>query len=245
LEKYSIDDSADLSDSQKETIRNNLKQIFKNVSEAGLKSPFKQTTRILLATKTRSPEEINFAISQGIDLIGENRVQELLAKYDNIDKDHAEIHFIGALQTNKVKYIIDKVSMIHSLDRISLAEEIDRQAKKIGKVMDVLVEVNIGSEESKSGLQAEELLPFLEKLSVFEHLHVCGLMIIPPKLTSISTQKQYFQKIMNLYIDISAKKIDNVNMTVLSMGMSSDYPVAVECGSTLVRIGTAAFGKRI
>ena len=161
-----------------------------------------------------------------------------------INKENAEIHFIGALQTNKVKHIIDKVTMIHSLDRLSLAEEINKQAKKIGKTMNVLCEVNVGGEESKSGLTFEEVLPFLTKISTFSNIKVCGLMSIPPIMTSISTQKQYFQKIMDLYIDISAKKIDNIDMSVLSIGMSSDFDLAIECGSNLVRIGTAAFGNR-
>ncbi len=243
-EKFSIDPSPSLSNEKKDRIRDSIATIQKNIAASAKKSPYGQTPKLLLATKTRSPEEINFAISLGVDLIGENRVQELLEKYDRIDKK-ASIHFIGVLQTNKVKYIIDKVDMIHSLDRIELAKEINRQAEKIGKVMNVLCEVNIGNEKSKSGLLPNEVIPFLESISKFSHLHVCGLMAIPPKMTSFSTQKQYFQKIMDLYIDISAKKIDNISMAVLSIGMSTDYAIAIESGSTLVRIGTAAFGERI
>jgi len=245
LEKFSTEEASTLSDSRKKELKVLLSKIKDNVKNATERSSFGQTPRILLATKTRTPEEINFAISQGFDLIGENRVQELLAKYDYINKENAEIHFIGALQTNKVKHIIDKVTMIHSLDRLSLAEEINKQAKKIGKTMNVLCEVNVGGEESKSGLTFEEVLPFLTKISTFSNIKVCGLMSIPPIMTSISTQKQYFQKIMDLYIDISAKKIDNISMNVLSIGMSSDYELAIESGSSLVRIGTAAFGERI
>lgn len=245
LEKFSTDTTNVLSDQRKDEIRSSLAVIKNNIEKAASKSPYGQTPRLLLATKTRTPEEINFAISQGVDLIGENRVQELLAKYDYIDRNNAEIHFIGALQTNKVKYIVDKVSMIHSLDRLPLAEEINKQAKKAGKIMNVLCEVNVGDEESKSGLSIPEVLPFLTKISSFSNLKVCGLMSIPPIMTSLSTQKQYFQKIMDLYIDISAKKIDNISMTALSFGMSSDYELAIECGSNLVRIGTAAFGARI
>ncbi len=245
LEKFLTDDGGNLSEQRKTEIRASLSKIRENVQKAAKRSAYGQTPRILLATKTRTPEEINFAIANGFNLIGENRVQELLAKYDFIEKKNAEIHFIGALQTNKVKYIIDKVSMIHSLDRLSLAEEINKQAKKIGKTMNVLCEVNVGDEESKSGLAFDEVLPFLTKISSFSNLKICGLMSIPPILTSFSTQKQYFQKIMDLYIDISAKKIDNVSMNVLSIGMSSDYELAIESGSTLVRIGTAAFGSRV
>lgn len=234
-----------LTNEKREEIKEKISLIQKNIDIATQKSPYKQTPRLLLATKTRTAEEINFAISLGVNLIGENRVQELLEKYNDIDKEEVEIHFIGALQTNKVKYIIDKVSMIHSLDRLSLAKEIDRQAEKHGICMNVLCEVNLGGEESKSGLNPDDVEPFLREMANFKHIKVCGLMAIPPVFSDISTQKQYFQKIMNLYIDISAKKIDNISMTVLSIGMSSDYELAIENGSTLVRIGTAAFGKRI
>lgn len=243
MEKFSTNENG-LSESQKENIRQRLEGIREKIRIATKMSPYGQEPRLLLATKTRTPEEINFATSLGVDLIGENRVQELCDKYDKIDKRGVEIHFIGALQTNKVKYIIDKVDMIHSLDRISLAKEIDRQAAKRGKVMKVLCEINIGNEESKSGISVDEIYPFLEEVSKFDHIKVCGLMAIPPIMTDESTQKQYFRKIMDLYIDISGKKMDNINMTVLSIGMSSDYDLAIEHGSTLVRIGTAAFGER-
>jgi len=198
----------------------------------------------LIATKTRTPDEINYAVSLGVDLIGENRVQELCEKYDQIKDSGAEIHFIGALQTNKVKYIIDKVSMIHSVDRLSLAKEIDRQAEKAGLVMNILCEVNIGLEESKSGVLPEQAEEFIRSISQFKHLKVCGLMSIPPIMRDSSIQKEYFKKIMNLYIDISTKKIDNINMSILSMGMSSDYDIAIEQGANLVRIGSALFGER-
>ncbi len=244
MSEKSLIDQNPLSPERKEEIQSRIERIRSKMEIATKKSKYGQTPRLLLATKTRTPEEINFAISRGIDLIGENRVQELLEKYDKIDRENVEIHFIGALQTNKVKYIIDKVDLIHSLDRLSLAAEINKQAAKIGKVMNVLCEVNIGNEDSKSGLSPDEMLPFLESVSKFEHIRVCGLMAIPPIMTDESTQKQYFQKIMNLYIDISTKKMDNVNMTVLSIGMSSDYDIAIEYGSTLVRVGTAAFGQR-
>ncbi len=244
LEKFSTDENC-LSELRKEEIRRTIEDIKSKMDKAASLSPYKQKPRLLLATKTRSAEEINFATSLGVDLIGENRVQELLDKYDKISKENVEIHFIGALQTNKVKYIIDKVSMIHSLDRISLAKEIDKQAKKIGIVMDVLCEINIGNEETKSGIKADEVFEFLTEMSKFSNIRVCGLMAIPPIMTSVSTQKQYFQKIMDLYIDILAKKIDNISMSILSMGMSSDFELAIEHGANIVRIGTLAFGKRI
>ena len=244
MEKYLTDQQTVLSDERKNEIRECIERIKYKITEAEKKSPYGQKARLLLATKTRTPEEINFAISLGVDLIGENRVQELCDKYEKINKSGVEVHFIGALQTNKVKYIIDKVDMIHSLDRLSLAKEIDRQAAKIGKVMNVLCEINIGEEDSKSGVLLSDAEAFLMEMSKFKNLRVCGLMSLPPILTDISTQKEYFQKIMDLYIDISAKKIDNIDMSVLSIGMSSDFDLAIECGSNLVRIGTAAFGKR-
>ena len=225
-------------------IAKRIREILEKISVSEKKSPYGQKTRLLLATKTRTPEEINFAVSCGVPLIGENRVQELLEKYDDLDRDGLEIHFIGALQTNKVKYIIDKVDMIESLDRISLAEEIEKQAAKRGIVMPVLIEINIGNEESKSGIRPEETEAFIRTLSSFSHLKVRGLMAIPPVLTDESVQIDYFKKIMDLYIDISAKKIDNSDMAVLSIGMSSDFELATACGSTEVRIGTLAFGQR-
>ena len=244
MEKFSTDFPINLSEQQKNEIRCRIKAIQKKIKAAEEKSPYGQKARLLLATKTRTPDEINYAISLGVSLIGENRVQELCEKYDRINRENVEIHFIGALQTNKVKYIIDKVDMIHSLDRISLAKEIDRQAAKIGKVMDVLCEVNLGEEESKSGVLLSEVEDFVMEISKFKNIRLCGFMAIPPIMTDISTQMEYFKKIMDLYIDISTKKMDNSNISVLSIGMSSDYDLAIECGSNLVRIGTAAFGNR-
>ena len=225
-------------------IRARIEEIRKKMKEAALLSPYGQTPRLLLATKTRTPEEINFAVSLGVDAIGENRVQELLEKYPELEIGTASLHFIGALQTNKVKYIVDKVDMIESVDRLSLAAEIEKQCAKIGKVMDILVEVNVGGEASKSGINPEEAPFFIDQIASFSHLRVRGLMTIPPKMSNIEQQKQYFQKIMDLYIDISAKKSDNTIMDFISMGMSDDYPIAIECGSTEVRIGSAAFGPR-
>ena len=222
---------------------------------------------LLAATKTVDPETINFAIENGITTIGENRVQELLEKYDAINKDNVDIHFIGRLQTNKVKYIIDKVSMIHSVDSFKLAAEIDRQAKKHGIVMNVLAEINIGHEDSKGGVDPAQTEEFLRGLSTFENIKVKGLMTIPPIATGsdsddestknhlilppdrpeykkIYKNREYFKKIMKLFLDISAKKIDNIDMHELSMGMSEDYVSAVAEGATVVRIGRALFGAR-
>lgn len=200
--------------------------------------------RLLLATKTVPAELINYAVTCGTYLIGENRVQELLEKYDALDKENMEIHFIGHLQTNKVKYIIDKVSMIHSVDSLSLAKEIEKQAAKRGITMKVLIEVNIGSEQGKSGIPIEETEAFLENLGEFPHVCPCGLMIVPPKAEHPEENLHFFEKIYQKFIDIRDKKEDNKNWAVLSAGMSGDYLVAVSCGSNLVRLGSSVFGAR-
>ncbi len=226
------------------TIRENVDIIKNNVQKALLRSGREDSVTILAASKMNSADRINVAIDSGIEFIGENKVQELLEKYDGIDKDKVTIHFIGHLQSNKVKYIIDKVDMIQSLDSLSLAKEIDRQAKKHGIVMKVLVEVNICAEESKSGVSPESLEEFLIQVSKFDNIKVMGLMSIPPIMTDESTQRKIFQKIMKIYVDISHKNIDNINMDILSMGMSDDYEIAVEEGSTMIRVGSSLFGKR-
>lgn len=200
--------------------------------------------RLLLATKTVPAELINYAVTCGTTLIGENRVQELLEKYPRLDREKMEIHFIGRLQTNKVKYIIDKVSMIHSVDSVSLAKEIEKQAAKHDLTMKVLVEVNIGNEPGKSGIPLEETEDFLERIGEFPHVLPCGLMVIPPKNALPEENLHFFEKIYQKFIDIRIKKEDNKNWAVLSAGMSGDYLQAVKCGSNLVRLGSAVFGAR-
>lgn len=226
------------------TISENIDIIKKNVGKALKKVGRNDDVVILAATKMNSPERINAAVSCGIKVIGENKVQELLSKYDAIDRKEVSVHFIGHLQTNKVKYIIDKVDMIQSLDSLALAREIDRQAKKHGIVMKVLVEINICGEESKGGISPEEVESFLTDVSKFENIKVCGFMAIPPILTDSETQRQIFRKIMKIYVDISQKNIDNISMDILSMGMSDDYEIAVEEGANMIRVGSSVFGKR-
>ena len=222
---------------------NDKNQVAESI--ARIKSELDGRARLLAATKTVPPEMINFAIDQGIDLIGENRVNELLEKYDLLNRDKTEIHFIGALQTNKVKYIIDKVDMIHSVDRASLADEIERQAAKKGIVMPVLAEVNIGNEITKSGVSPTEIYEFCKYLNSLPHLKLRGLMAIPPKCEEKGGNNEYFCKMRKIFVDISYQNVDNSNMDVLSLGMSDDYLDAVEFGSTMVRIGSGIFGKRI
>ncbi len=199
---------------------------------------------LLAATKTIPPEIINYAADCGIRLIGENRVNELLEKYDRIDRDRLEVHFIGHLQTNKVKYIIDKVSLIHSVDSVSLAQTIDKYAWRAGKRVDVLIEINIGDEPTKSGIRFEETDEFIEKISALENIRVRGLMAVPPKCENSQENIFFFKKLSKKFIDIWGKKVDNSNIGILSVGMSDDYMQAVENGSTLVRIGSAIFGPR-
>jgi len=201
---------------------------------------------LLAATKTVPVEVINYAIdNMGLTCIGENRVQELLSKYDALHKEGVEIHFIGRLQTNKVKYVIDKVSLIHSVDSERLAREIDRQAQKHGKIMDVLVEVNVGEEASKGGVLPAELPDFLAVLSCFSHIRVRGLMAIPPQNATKEENLNYFTQTYQFFVDFFEKKVhNNIDTYILSMGMSDSYEDAVRSGSTLVRVGSAIFGKR-
>ncbi|MBE6689036.1 MAG: YggS family pyridoxal phosphate-dependent enzyme [Ruminococcaceae bacterium] len=224
-------------------IEEKKKQIKENIDR--IKNEIGDRDVVLLAaTKMNSPELINYAIECGITHIGENKVQELLDKYDDINKDNVKIHFIGALQTNKVKYIVDKVSMIQSVDRLSLAQEIDKRCKAIGKVMDILVEVNIGNEEAKSGVSPENLEATLKVFSQFENISVKGLMFVPPIFKNFDEQSYYLKKIRDLYIDISRKKLDNIYIHVLSFGMSNDYIAAMDYGSNMIRIGSGIFGAR-
>lgn len=197
------------------------------------------TVSLLAATKMQSGEDINYLISKGVKIIGENRVNELIEKYDSYDKS-AELHFIGTLQKNKVKYIIDKVSLIHSLDSFSLAEEISKRATKIGRVMDVLVEINSGREENKGGILPENLGEFLNSLKVLSGVRVRGLMTMAPRCEKSEDYYKYFSLTKELF-DEFFKGDENA---ILSMGMSESYKEAIECGATLVRVGSKIFGRR-
>lgn len=199
--------------------------------------------RLMAVTKTVSPEKVNAAIDAGCDLLGENRVQEFLEKYDKYQKG-AEIHFIGHLQTNKVKCIVDKVSMIESVDSFHLAEEIEKCCAAIGKTMDILLEVNIANEESKGGFSCDEIKVVAEKIGDFPHLRLRGLMTIGRFDANFEERKHYFEKMRLLFIDIRGEKRDNKDINILSMGMSSDYELAVAEGATEVRIGRRLFGER-
>ncbi len=223
----------------------NYKLINDRIAEAALKSGRKrEDITLLAATKTVEPEIINYAISLGLDHIGENKVQELLSKYDSYDLKNCSLQFIGHLQTNKVRQIVDKVDLIQSVDSVKLANEISKQSLKRSKTTEVLVEVNIGREENKSGVMPEELENLLCQISNFEGIKVKGLMAIPPICDNKQKISQFFNNMHNIFIDISQKKLDNISMTTLSMGMSADYYEAILEGATMVRVGSALFGKR-
>ncbi len=222
----------------------NLEEVLKRLDNALTETGKSRDDIILLAaTKTVDCDTINYAISKGINYIGENKVQELLSKEKEICECHR--HFIGHLQTNKVKDIINKVEMIHSVDSLKLAKEISKQALKNQKIMDILLEVNIANEESKWGFTATETEEAVREISTLPNLKIRGLMAIPPICDSAEDNRQYFRQMKKLFVDISTKNIDNSSMDILSMGMSDDFDIAVSEGANLVRLGTALFGKRI
>ena len=198
----------------------------------------------LAATKTVEPAEINHAISLGLRYIGENRVQELLSKYDAYDLDHASLQFIGHLQTNKVRQIVGKVDLIQSVDSLKLAQEIARCSQKLGITTDILLEVNIGREENKSGVLPEMLPELVDQVRRIEAIRVRGLMTIPPICETAQENCKFFDNMRHIFLDIKDKNIDNISMDILSMGMSDDYAEAIQCGATMVRVGSALFGAR-
>ncbi|NLJ31550.1 MAG: YggS family pyridoxal phosphate-dependent enzyme [Clostridiales bacterium] len=230
---------------RKKDLEENLKTVREKMAEAAVKSgrsPGEIT--LLAATKTVPVELINHGISLGIDHIGENRVQELCEKYPEYDLSRCELHMIGRLQTNKVKNIIGRVSMIQSVDSVKLAETISRLSAQKELSTDVLIEVNIGREANKSGVLPEALEELLLQTAAMPSVRVRGLMAIPPAQASETETMGYFSKMYKYFVDIKAKKLDNVNMIYLSMGMSSDYDRAILAGANLVRVGSALFGAR-
>lgn len=220
-------------------VSENYKVISEKISRSFEKSGRRDRVRLMAVTKTVPFEKVNFAVSLGIELLGENRVQEFLEKNDFYDKK-CEIHFIGGLQTNKVKYIADKVAMIHSVDNKKLADEIDKRSLSINKIMDVLIEVNIGCEESKGGVLPNELDELAAYCSELDHIRLRGFMAIPPPDIDGSNQ-HYFEAMQRIYSDYRSKYS---SIDTLSMGMSNDYEQAVLYGSNIVRIGSALFGTR-
>lgn len=229
---------------RKQTFCENYADILNRINTAAEKSGRNpKEIKLLAATKTIDVEVINFAIKNGVNLIGENRVQEFLSKEKFLDNS-VEKHFIGHLQSNKAKDIVGKVSLIHSVHSVKLAKVISDLSIKQGIVSDILLEVNIGKEESKSGFSVDEIFITMEEISKFKGIFVKGLMAIPPICKKSTKNREYFKEMYNLFLDIGAKKIDNSSMDILSMGMSDDFDTAIEEGANLVRIGTSLFGKR-
>ncbi len=223
----------------------NYKKINENIALAAQKiGKSREDITFLAATKTVAADVINYAISLGLDHIGENKVQELISKYDDYNLENCSLQFIGHLQTNKVKQIVDKVDLIQSVDSVKLANEIAKQSIKHNKITDVLVEVNIGREENKSGVYPENLDELLCQMAQIDGIKVKGLMTIPPICDNKHKISKYFNNMHNIFIDISQKKLDNIDMTILSMGMSADYYEAILEGANMVRIGSSLFGAR-
>jgi len=221
----------------------NFEDIKARISAAAKKSGRSAEDIILLAaSKTVDVEVINHAIGKGLQFIGENRVQEFLSKNDRLLPVHK--HFIGHLQTNKVKDIVGRVEMIESVDSLKLAREISKYSLKYGVETDILIEVNIGGEENKSGVARNEAEDLIREIVLLPAVHVKGLMAIPPICEDETVLRKYFAEMYNLFIDIRSKNIDNSNIEYLSMGMSSDFDLAIEEGANIVRIGSSLFGKR-
>ena len=222
----------------------NLRQVEQRIENACKRANRQRNEVTLIAvSKTKPISMLEEIYKEGIRCFGENKVQELTEKYDQLPTD-IKWHMIGHLQRNKVKYIVDKVCLIHSVDSYRLAEEINIQAKKKNITVPILVEVNIAEESSKFGVHAEDAIALVEQIAQLENVRIKGLMTIAPFVENPEDNRQYFRNIRQLSVDIAAKNIDNVSMNVLSMGMTGDYMVAIEEGATMVRVGTGIFGER-
>lgn len=223
----------------------NYRTICENIEKAA--QSVGKTARditFLAATKTVDAATINHAISLGLRYIGENRVQELLSKYDDYDLEHASLQFIGHLQSNKVRQIVGKVDLIQSVDSLKLAKEISRCSIKQGITTDILLEVNIGREENKSGVLPEALPELADQIKDIPAVKVRGLMAIPPICENPQENSKFFDNMRQFFLDIKGKNIDNISMDILSMGMSDDYEEAIRCGANMIRVGSALFGAR-
>ena len=226
------------------SIKDNIASIKQNIKEIEEKCHREDEVNLMAVTKTVDVDKVLEAIDAGITDIGENKPQELSRKYAIIG-DKVRYHLIGTLQTNKVKYIIDKAYMIHSLDRISLCEEIQKRAEKIDKVIKCLVQVNISKEESKHGLEEEQVVDFIKQVSKdYKNIHIQGLMTMAPFVDDEKEIRKVFSKLKKLSVEISNLNLPNVEMDTLSMGMSHDYKIAIEEGATIIRVGTSIFGQR-
>ncbi|MDI9496301.1 MAG: YggS family pyridoxal phosphate-dependent enzyme [Bacillota bacterium] len=227
------------------SIRENIDDIVKKI-EAACKKVGRNPNDITLiaVSKTVESPKVREAVAAGVDNLGENRVQELVKKYEDLKDIDIKWHMIGHLQKNKVKYIIDKTVLIHSVESLSLAEEIDKRAKKAGIVANVLIELNIGEEESKFGIKEENVYDFVKSMEEFENIKVSGLMTVAPFCENPEDVRWVFKKMKDIYDKISAMNLKNAEMKYLSMGMTNDFEIAIEEGSNMIRIGTAIFGAR-
>lgn len=225
-------------------IKENLASVEEHICSACRRSQRNRSEiRLIAVSKTKPVEMLQEAYDEGIRTFGENKPQEIRDKYPALPSD-IKWHMIGHLQRNKIKYIIDKVCMIHSVDSLRLAEAIDAEAAKHDLVMPVLIEVNVAGEKSKDGVAAADAEELIRQAALLPHIRVCGLMTIAPFTSDPEENRQYFRQLKKLSVDINAKNIDNVNMCELSMGMTGDYEVAIEEGATMVRVGTGIFGER-
>ncbi len=226
------------------SIKENIERVKCEIAEAAIRSGRSPEDITLVAvSKKVGQQEVKEAISAGINHFAENRVQMLLDKQSDPELVYPEVdwHLIGHLQTNKVKYIIDKVSLVHSVDSVRLAEEIDKYALKAGKKVDVLLQLNISGEESKFGISPDEIPGFMEKFCELKNVNLKGLMTMAPKLVSDDEKRNIFRKLNEIYVDMNDNKFYNIRMSIKSMGMSNDFQLAIEEGSNLVRIGTSIF----
>ena len=222
----------------------NLKNVEDRICAACKRANRKREEVTLIAvSKTKPVSMLSEVYNEGIRCFGENKVQELTDKYDRMPMD-VRWHLIGHLQRNKVKYIVDKVELIHSVDSVRLAETIEQEAAKKNVTVNILIEVNVAEEESKFGLKVEEVLPLIQEVAKFPHVCIKGLMTIAPYVENPEENRNVFARLQKLSVDIAEKNIDNVNVEILSMGMTNDYEVAIEEGATMVRVGTGIFGER-
>ena len=227
------------------SIAENVAQVRARIAQAALAAGRRpEEIKLCAATKMNDAAAVREAIAAGVDCCGENRVQELVRKREEDAYRGAPLHFIGRLQTNKVRQVVGRVALIQSADRLHLLEALQAEAARQGIVQDILLEVNVAGEASKGGFAAAEVLPLLENFGRFSALRVLGLMTVPPICQDPAENRKFFQEILDLSVDIGAKKYDNVSMEILSMGMSGDFADAIACGSTMVRVGTAIFGPR-
>lgn len=224
-------------------IKERLERVFENIIDARARSLTGEKVTLVAATKTQDLDTINQAIAYGVNDIGENRAQELEKKKDGLISQ-VNLHMIGNLQSNKVKYIYKDVDLIHSLDRLSLAKEIEKRASRDGIRVSCLVQVNIGEEKTKAGLAYEEVLPFIESMEDYPHIKVQGLMAMAPHIDDQKRLRGYFRKMFKLREKVAKEKFPGVDMTYLSMGMTNDYKLAIEEGSNMVRVGREIFGER-